>query len=112
MFSKSHRFHGYGSLRAVYQHGRTIRGGLCSLKYIDRPAGKPYRVAVVVSRKVSKSAVTRNRIRRRLYEALRQRESRLMGRDIVITAFSEQLATMEAEKLRQTVDELLDKAGL
>jgi ribonuclease P protein component len=109
MFGKSHRFHGYGSLRPVYSRGKTVRGSFCALKYADRPAGKPYRVAVVVSRKVSKSAVVRNRIRRRLYEALRLREEQIAGKDIVLTVFSDQLAAMETAKLERTVDELLKK---
>ena len=109
MFTKSHRFHGYGALRGVYQRGRTVRGTLVSLKYADRPAGKPYRAAVVVSRKVSKSAVTRNRIRRRVYEVLRQQSDKLSGKDVVLTAFSDQLATMEPAKLQKIIAELLDK---
>ena len=111
MLRKSHRFHGYGSVRQVYAKGRAVRGGVIGLKYAKRDLNKKYRVAVVVSRKVHKSAVTRNRIRRRLYEAVRtaavQPEN---GTDLVFTVFSDQLAEMPAEKLRAAVDDLLQKA--
>lgn len=111
MIGRAHRFHGYGSLRGVYQRGQNLRAGLISLKFVSQPNNKPYRVAVVVSRKVSKSAVTRNRIRRRVYEIVRQSDVAIApGTDLVFTVFGDQLAVMEAAKLRATVQELLQKA--
>ncbi|MGH7193775.1 MAG: ribonuclease P protein component, partial [Candidatus Saccharimonadales bacterium] len=71
MLGRTHRFHGRKSLNGVYRHGRTARTAAMSLRYSRRASDRPYRVAVVVSRKVSKSAVTRNRIRRRIYAAVR-----------------------------------------
>jgi ribonuclease P protein component len=110
MFAKLNRFHGYGSLRAVYGKGQTVRGGQLSLRYSSRPSSKPFRVAVVVSRKVSKSAVVRNRIRRRVYEAVRTSQIQLLpGTDLVFTAFSEQLAELPASQLQKLVDGLLQK---
>ncbi len=83
-----------------------------TLKYVDRPADKPYRAAVVVSRKVHKSAVTRNRIRRRLYEIIRLADPQLTGnRDLVLTVFSDRVAEMEAAELRALVEDLLNKAA-
>lgn len=67
---------------------------------------------MVVSRQVSPSAVVRNRIRRRLYEVLRQTDPQLtVGRDLVFTVFSDQLASLDATKLRGLVIELLTKTG-
>ena len=74
MLIRAHRFHGYNSLRGVYGRGQTLRASLLNLKYQWREPNRPYRVAVVVSRKVSKSAVVRGRIRRRIYEIVRQQE--------------------------------------
>lgn len=112
MFAKAHRFHGYGSLKAVYGRGKTVRGTAISLKYSNRDASKPYRVAVVVSRKVSKSAVVRNRIRRRVYDQIRQMAPAFPdGFDLVFTVYSDQLATMESAKLAQSIQELLKKAN-
>jgi ribonuclease P protein component len=108
MITRRHRFHGYGSLKGVYQRGQNVRGGLLSLKFGLRDPKKPYRVAVVVSRKVSKSAVVRNRIRRRVYEIVsRVGEDIAPGTDLVFTAFGEQLADMDAGKLETLVRELL-----
>ena len=112
MFSKLHRFHGYGSLKGVYQRGQNVRGSLINLKFIHRAENKPYRVAVVVSRKVSKSAVIRNRIRRRIYAAVRQAADNITpGTDLVFTVFSDQVATMPATKLQATISDLLNKTN-
>jgi ribonuclease P protein component len=111
MIARTYRFHGYGSLRAVYKRGRTVRGPLMSLKFADRGSERPCRIAVVVSRKVNKSAVVRNRIRRRVYEVCRQHDSdQLKGLDLIITVFSDQLAEIESAKLKAMVTELLQKA--
>lgn len=113
MIDKTHRFQGHGSLRFVYQKGQTVRGQFCSLKYIVNKRRRRFRVAVVVSRKVHKSAVVRNRIRRRMYEAVRKHSVRIVQPfDLVLTAYSDQLAEMPAEQLETAVLEKLEKAGI
>lgn len=113
MISRIHRFHGYGSLRYVYRNGKTVRGQLFSLKYSPNPKRNNYRLAVVVSRKVSKSAVVRNRIRRRLYEAVRLLGDKIAGPyDIVLTVFSESVAEMPADELSGQIRNLLKEASI
>ena len=113
MISRAHRFHGHGSLRFVYQHGQTVRGPLTSIKYIENSRRDHYRLAVVISKKVSKSAVVRNRIRRRLYEAVRGLEDQLTKpHDIVITVFHDQLATLASDELQRLVKAQLRQAGV
>lgn len=111
MLSRSHRFHGYGSLRYVYQNGQTVRGPLTAVKFVPNPKRTSYRLAVVVSKKVNKSAVVRNRIRRRLYEAVRILSVR-NSFDVVITVFHEQVATMPADELQRLVKAQFKQAGL
>jgi ribonuclease P protein component len=112
MIGRTHRFHGYGSLRGVYKRGQTVRAPLVSLRYASRDPNRPYRVAVVVSRKASKSAVTRNRIRRRIYEVVREANSLITpGTDLVFTVFNDQPAILEPAKLRTTINGLLQKAA-
>jgi len=112
MITAAHRFHGYGSLRGVYQRGQNLRGPLLSLKFSRRDPGRPYRVAVVVSRKVNKSAVTRNRIRRRIYEVVRTTDDNIApGTDLVFTVFDDKIASLPAAELRDSIGELLQKAA-
>lgn len=113
MINRKHRFHGHGSLRFVYQKGKTIRGQYGALKYVANSRRKDYRMAVVVSRKVNKSAVVRNRIRRRIYEIVRREESRIQSPyDMVFTVFSDQCASLSAEDLRQRILGKMEEAGI
>lgn len=113
MISKLHRFHGYGSLRFLYRGGKTVRGPLCSLKYISNPRRKTYRLAVVVNKKVSKSAVVRNRIRRRIYEAVRLLEDQInQPYDLIFTVFNEEMAEMDSAELHRAVKAQLKQAGI
>lgn len=110
MIDKTHRFHGRSSLRFVYSKGESVRGSCCSLKFA-RNRLPNYRLAVVVSRKVSKSAVVRNRIRRRIYEIIRQLH--ITGNyDMVLTVYSDQLAQMPADQLQNTITEQLIRARI
>ncbi len=95
----------------MYEQGRTVRAPLISLKYNERR--KPgYRAAVVVSRKVHKSAVTRNRIRRRIYEIIRCADPELTSqKDMIFTVFSDKTAELEAPKLKVAVEELLKRSN-
>ena len=112
MISRGHRFHGYGSLRYIYQNGRTVRGPLTALKFVANPRRSSYRLAIVVSKKVNKSAVTRNRIRRRLYEVCRSYLPDDLAYDLVVTVFHEQVATMPDEELKRLMRAQLKQAGL
>ena len=113
MISSKYRFHGHNSLRFVYQNGRTVRGPLTTLKYVENNRQENYRLAVVVSKKVSKSAVKRNRIRRRLYEQMRlQADEFIKPYDMVVTVFHEQLTTLPIDELKRLVRAQLRQAGI
>jgi ribonuclease P protein component len=113
MIHRTHRFHGRSSLSFVYRRGQSVRGPLVSLRYILNERIKSYRVAVVVSRKVSKSAVVRNRIRRRIYEAVREVEAGITDPyDLVFVVYGEDLAKLRSRELRSTVSGQLVKAGV
>ena len=113
MIARKNRFHGYGSLKYVYTHGHTVRGPLITMKFTTNPKRQEYRLAVVVSKKVSKSAVVRNRIRRRLFEAVRLQQSKLKEPyDIVITVFSEQLKEAPSDDVRKMISSLFEQGRL
>ncbi len=113
MIHQTHRFHGHNSLRFVYTHGQTVRSQHLVLKYVRNPRRKTYRVAVVVSRKVSKSAVVRNRIRRRIYEIIRIQSPHItQAYDLVFTVFSDQLATTPYPDVAASVTMQLQKGAI
>jgi ribonuclease P protein component len=113
MIKSSHRFHGRSSLRFVYQRGQTVRGAHLSLRYVRNTRTETYRAAVVVSRKVSKSAVIRNRIRRRLYEIIRLQGANITEpHDLVFTVYGEEVAHMSHATLKKIVTDQLNTAGV
>ena len=113
MIHSSHRFHGHNSLKYVYHNGQTVRGPLTSMKYIVNTRRSTYRMSVVVSKKVNKSAVARNRIRRRLYEAARQHESQIVRPyDIVVTVFSDNVLGLSGAEVQRLVSAQLKQAGI
>ncbi len=113
MIGRTHRFHGYNSLKFVYQHGKTIRGAFMSLRFAQNDRRKAFRVAVVVSKKVSKSAVVRNRIRRRIYEVIRLQADQIVGTpDIVVTVFNQTVADMPHNDLQNHITSLFVQAKL
>jgi ribonuclease P protein component len=111
MIQQTHRFHGRKSLGLVYRHGQIVRAPQVALKYILNSRTPEYRVAVVVSRKVSKSAVVRNRIRRRIYESVRSLEGGITNPyDLIFLVREAELAKLRAKELHKTVHDLLVKA--
>ena len=113
MLASKHRFHGHGSLRYVYAKGRVVRTKLFVCKTTDNRRRTEPRVAVVVSKKVMKSAVRRNRIRRRLYEAIRDELPALRQQtDIVFIVTSPELMTIAPLELIASVQGTLRQADL
>ena len=113
MIARQNRFHGLGSLRPVYQRGVSVRSQFIVIKFMPNSKRTTYRCAVVVSKKVHKSAVVRNRIRRRIYECIRLHdELTKKPYDIVISVFDERVATMEHQELAATLSKLLSQAKL
>jgi ribonuclease P protein component len=88
MIARGLRFRGYNALRGVYQQGSVLHfagGTLRYRRYNANARRQNYRLAVVVSKKVSKLAVDRNRIRRRVFEAGREVLPPNIPYDIVFT---------------------------
>ena len=113
MLNRDHRFHGFHALDFAYKRGQSVRASVVSLKYALNDRRQTYRVAVVVSKKVSKSAVVRNRIRRRLYEVVREQAANIIQPyDLIFMVYDVQVATMDTIELQSSVLGLLKKAGV
>ena len=110
MLSKKYRFHSRGGVRYVYQKGKTVRSPKMSLVFAENNKGFT-RMAVVVSKKVEKSAVKRNRIRRRIYEALRLNMKHVPEkRDYIFVVFSKEILKMPFKELESTLGNLIEES--
>lgn len=113
MLRQKNRFHGHGSLRYVYSKGSVVRSSQITIKYITNPKRKNNRYAVVISKKVIKSAVKRNKIRRRVYEIIRLELPYLKDNfDVVLTVFSPEVLIMPHVNLKRLIKQVLSSAEL
>lgn len=104
MLSNLFRFHGRRSLGSLFRQGKSVRRKSVSLKFAINPRRQGFRCAVVVGKKVSKSAPVRNRIRRRIYEIVRVYASDIpVGADMAFFIYDEDLATMPAGELEAVI---------
>ena len=111
MIPFKYRFHGHGSLRFVYKNGRAIRTHLVTVKATANPHRKHPRFAVVVSKKVLKSAVGRNRIRRRVYEVVRRfMSSDFPPVDLVFIVSSSEILSQSPAELEALLSDLISQA--
>lgn len=83
------------------------------MKYIANPRRRHGRFSVVISKKVLKSAVKRNRVRRRIYEIIRLELPHIRsGFDVVVMVFSPEVLVTPHDDLRAAIKQLFSQAGL
>lgn len=108
MISRKHRFKGHNSVQKV--RSKPVRGPGFSVFAVR--TRRPWRAAVVVSKKVHKSAVKRNRIRRRFYELIRlyDKEHALPSVDMVFIIHDASLSMSDHADLQKSVYKCLDQS--
>lgn len=93
MLAQKHRFHGHASLKYVYKHGDVSRSHFFTVRATLNSRRQMPRCSVVVSKKVLKSAVGRNRIRRRVYHIVHEELAKITtAQDIVVGVHSAEVA--------------------
>lgn len=84
-----------------------------TIKTTSHPKRKDPRIAIVISKKIIKSAVGRNRVRRRMYEIMRRELPDIKpGSDIVAIIFSAEVRTMEHPELEALTKQSLEQLGV
>ncbi len=110
MLNKRFRFHSRGGVKYVYRHGKTVRSQQMSLVFAPNTKGLT-RIAVVVSKKVERSAVRRNRIRRRVYEALRKNFDLVPSKtDYIFVVYSRELLKMPFGEIESALGKLVEES--
>jgi len=90
-----------------------VRGKFVALRYVLNQRQTSYRLAVVASRKVSKSAVVRNRLRRRIYEIVRKHAADITNPyDLIFTIYDERVSDMSHASLQEAVLDMLHRASV
>ena len=112
MLAREHRLRKAYEIARVYKKGSYGSAeGVLSVKAVS--SGHPHaRAVVVVPKKVSKRAVVRNHLRRRLVGLLQQDWATVRsGYDIVISVHSD-IGQLPASNLRQYLTAALKRAGV
>lgn len=91
MLPGPHRLRHEKDIKTLFAKGKSVFDPVCGIKYRRNTVGKT-RFAVVVGTKVSKRAVDRNRVRRRIRSAIEKHLSSLApGFDIMVLVRPEAL---------------------
>jgi ribonuclease P protein component len=111
MLASKYRFHGHAALKFIFSHGKTYRLKNMSIRVAENPRRQTSRASVVISKKVIKASPKRNRVRRRVYEVLRQEWSSIKpGRDIVLSVYDPSVLVMPHEELVSEIKNALQQA--
>lgn len=112
MLAARFRFHGHGSLKFLHKNATVARSRYFTIKAVTNPHRTYSRFAVIVSKKVHKSAVGRNRIRRRVYEMIRAAQQHFdTTLDLAIIITSGEVLTADYQELEQTLIGQLRELG-
>lgn len=111
MLPKENRLKKQKDFERVYKQGRGFKQDFLFLKITANDL-EITRFGLVVSRKISKKAVIRNRLKRRLREIIRLRLEKIKkGKDVVLITLSG-VEKKEYAEIEQVVEKLFKKAGL
>ncbi|MFZ1522827.1 MAG: ribonuclease P protein component [Candidatus Saccharimonadales bacterium] len=108
MIQAKNRFKGNRQIMTIIKKGQSVYAQNSKLKYLINANQENLKFTVVVSRKVSKKAVVRNRIRRRVYETIRRYHLKNRGM-FALFVYSENFAYIKHEELKDILNELFTK---
>ena len=111
MLAREYRLRRRKDFARLHRRGKITHSNSFSLKYMPNQLGHN-RAAVIISTKIDKRAVLRNRTRRRFYAALQELWPQLeTGYDIVILTRHPAL-DLKGDKLKQELYSTCQRSGL
>jgi len=111
MLAKENRLREKKDFERILKKGRVFRGRFLILRIIENKLGKT-RFGFIVSQKISKKAVVRNKVKRRLREIMKTKIKNLKKElDIVfITLSGIELKTFS--EIKEEIEEILERAKI
>ena len=108
MLKRKNRFSKSYQVRYVLKNGESFKTGPLLFKSLQKNSTHQAKIAVVVSKKIHKSAVVRNKIRRRVFECVRQTNTQITGFDLVIVVYASHISTMQNTQLEAIISGGID----
>jgi len=108
---KHQRLRKNDDFKEVFKAGRYVGGNFISLKI--KKADREYpRVGFIVGKKVAKSAVVRNKIKRQLREAAREHMKGAKGAVDIVVMPSPEIGTKSFQEIRDEIRKVFEKAKI
>ncbi len=96
----------------VFEKGKGFKDDFLFLKVFPNNLGKN-RFAIIVSRKISKKAIIRNKIKRRIRVIIKQKLSEIKkGIDLVLVVVSSELVKKDFKEVEKKINKLFQKANI
>lgn len=111
MLSRPNRLRRRNDFTRVYKKGTTVHARTFSIKHAQNQLGHP-RIGIVVSTKVSKKAVIRNRLRRRFYAQMRHLLPRINGGVDIVIMVRHSAIDQESAQIARDLEKTFHRANL
>lgn len=108
--NKVNRLKDGNQIQNVLKHNKKLFNNICNIYYLKVNENKPYKIAIIVSKKISKLAVVRNKVKRQIRAIIDSMNIQLVGIHIVIIAKSVWLDT-DYINCKKTLFNLFQKIG-
>lgn len=110
--AKAMRLKGWQTFQTVYQQGKRYRGSHLMLRVLARPHLTDCQFGIAVSKKVSKKAVLRNRLKRQIRSLIRFFLPRLQPGWQVVIVVLPSAVTCKYEHFLRELEQLLNQAEM
>ncbi|HJV47104.1 MAG TPA: ribonuclease P protein component [Bacillota bacterium] len=111
MFKKEYRLRDNGDFQKVFQKGRSAANRQFVVYLLPKERQEQIRVGISVSKKIG-NAVTRNKVKRKIREALRLQLDQINLKGDLVVIAREPVVQMEYQELFESLTHCLKKAKL
>ena len=112
MLAKKYRLKKRKDFENVLKKGKGVKGGPLFLKIIKKENSEEKKFGFIISKKISKKATVRNKIKRRLHEIIREKLGKIeKGINVVLIALPS-IERESFENLKNIVERLFKKAKI
>lgn len=109
---KSNRLTRDKDFKNVFDSGETVKDSFLFIKFLKNESRKSSRFGIVISSKVSKKAIVRNRVRRQISEIIRNNLKRVVNSIDVVIVTNSKIVDKEFTEIEKVVLRLLKKSKI
>ncbi len=108
--NKVNRLKDGNQIQSVLKQKNKLFSYICNIYYVKVNDGLPYKIAIIVSKKISKKAVIRNKVKRQIRAIINELNLSMLNIHIVIIAKMDWLNT-DYNNCKKTLFKLFQKIG-